>query len=289
VAGYQVADYLDQHGRRTRGDRLGPASLWDALTARTATASDLIRLGRAAQTRGLYRHAAALWTTAATLGSTDAALHLVSSLHQVNPGDTTRAAQWAASHASFDDTLAVGRLVFELITDGAGDAVTTLLARDPAAHVSLDNPQAVALLLQMLRLAGAGDAITALAARAAGHASLDHPWAVARLLRELGEARAADTARALADRAASHVSLDDPQAVAGLLQALAEAGAGDAVRALAGRAADAGMVGLFLEVCPGEAARYPFGREPDGAPSHSWTWQEPASQNHGSRKRQPDA
>ncbi len=33
VAGYQVADYLDQHGRRTRQDQLGPASLWDALTA----------------------------------------------------------------------------------------------------------------------------------------------------------------------------------------------------------------------------------------------------------------
>ena len=36
VAGYKVADYLDQHGRRTRQDQLGPASLWDALTAYTA-------------------------------------------------------------------------------------------------------------------------------------------------------------------------------------------------------------------------------------------------------------
>lgn len=32
VAGYQVADYLDQHGRRTRQDQLGPTSLWEALT-----------------------------------------------------------------------------------------------------------------------------------------------------------------------------------------------------------------------------------------------------------------
>ena len=36
VAGYQVADYLDQHGRRTRQDQLGPPSLWDALTAHAA-------------------------------------------------------------------------------------------------------------------------------------------------------------------------------------------------------------------------------------------------------------
>ena len=70
VVGYQVADYLDQHGRRTRQDQLGPASLWDALTTHAASASDLTRLGQAARDRGLYRHAAALWTTAVTLGST---------------------------------------------------------------------------------------------------------------------------------------------------------------------------------------------------------------------------
>ena len=48
VAGYQVADYLDQHGRRARQDQLGPASLWDALTTHAATASDLTRLAQAA-------------------------------------------------------------------------------------------------------------------------------------------------------------------------------------------------------------------------------------------------
>ena len=65
VVGYQVADYLDQYGRRTRQDRLGPPSLWDALVAHAANASDLTGLGYAARGRGLYRHAAALWTTAA--------------------------------------------------------------------------------------------------------------------------------------------------------------------------------------------------------------------------------
>jgi hypothetical protein len=103
VAGYQVADYLDQHGRRTRPEQVGPASLWDALTAHAASVSDLIRLGLAAQGRGLYRHAAALWTAAAAQGSADVARLLIALLRQVSPGDAMRAAHWAARLASLDD------------------------------------------------------------------------------------------------------------------------------------------------------------------------------------------
>ena len=54
-------------------------------------------------------------------------------------------------------------------------------------------------------------------------------------------------------------------------------------RGTIGRPTNAGMFERFLG-----GARYSFGREPGGAPSHTWTWQEPASQNRGSRKRQPD-
>ncbi len=98
-----------------------------------------------------------------------------------------------------------------------------------------------------------------------------------------------DAVTALAARAASHASLDNPWAVAGLLRELREAGDSDAVTALAARAANAGMFDVFLEVRPDEASSYRFGREPDGTPSQSWNWQEPASQNHGLRTRQPDA
>ena len=59
---WQLADYLDQHARRTRQDRIGPASLWDALVTCTTSGNDLTRLGKAARDRGLYRHAASLWT-----------------------------------------------------------------------------------------------------------------------------------------------------------------------------------------------------------------------------------
>ena len=124
---------------------------------------------------------------------------------------------------------------------GASDAVTALLARDPAGHASLDDPGGVAELLRVLRVAGASDAVTTLLARdPAGHASLDNPGGVPALLR-----------------------------------VLRVAGASDAVTTLAARAANAGMFGLFLAVLPDEASSYLSGREPDGAPSQSWKWQEP--------------
>ena len=237
VVGYQVADYLDQHGRRTRPDKLGPPSLWDALTARTASASDLNRLGQAARDRGLYRHAAALWTTAATLGSTNAARQLITHLRQVSPVDTTRAAQWAVGHVSLDDPWAVAWLLEALDAAGASDAAAALATR-AAGHVSLDDPEAVAWLLRALDAAGASDAAAALATRAAGHVSLDDPRHVAELLRTLDEAGASDAAAALLARdPAGHASLDDPGAVAWLLEALDAAGASDAAAALATRAA----------------------------------------------------
>ena len=118
VAGYQVADYLDQHSRRTRQDQLGPASLWDALTTHAASGRDLTRLGKAARDRGLYRHAAALWTTAASLGSADAASELITHLQQVSPADTTRAAHWAAGQVSLDDPRDVAVLLVALHLSG---------------------------------------------------------------------------------------------------------------------------------------------------------------------------
>jgi hypothetical protein len=151
VAGYQIADYLDQYGRRTRQDQLGPASLWDVLTAHAATASDLTRLGQGARDRGLYRHGAALWTTAATLGSTGAASEPIIHPRQVSPGDTGRAARWGAGQVSLDDPWAVAWLLRKMGEARASAAVATLLGRDPAGHASLDDPHAVAFLLQALR------------------------------------------------------------------------------------------------------------------------------------------
>ena len=272
MVGYQVADYLDQHGRRTRQDQLGPPSLWEALIVHATGVGDLIRLGYTARDCGLYRHAAALWTTAATLGNTDAACRLLALLRQVSPGDTTRTARWAASEASLDNPVAVARLLDELREEGDAEAVRTLamraashvsvgdpwataillwalcaggadhavdalLSRDPAGQVGLDNLQAVAELLGVLRAAGAADGVQTLAARVARQASLSNSRAISDLVWALHDAGASDAVRTLAARAADNASLDEPGAVALLLRALGAAGAVGAVGTLAARVA----------------------------------------------------
>jgi hypothetical protein len=99
-AGYQVADYLDQHDGRTRQDQLSPLSLWDALTTRVTSALDLTHpLGQAARIVACT----AMWTAAAALGSANAAWRLIDHLREVSPSDTMRAAQWTAGQVSLDD------------------------------------------------------------------------------------------------------------------------------------------------------------------------------------------
>ena len=242
ITGYQVADYLDQHGRRTRQDQLGPASLWDSLGTHAATVSDLTRLGKAARDRGLYRHAAAQWTTAATLGNADAVRQLITLLRQVSPADIARAARWAISHVSLDNLQAITSLLEALRRAGASNAVTALATR-AASDASLDDPRAVAELLRELREARADDAVQALLARdPASHANLNDPRAAASLLRALREARADNAVTTLAARAASHVSLDNPRSAASLLRSLREAGTGNAVNTLAARTARAAIL-----------------------------------------------
>jgi hypothetical protein len=238
-AGYRIAGYLDQHGRRARQDRLGPASLWDALAAAGAGAGDLTRVGQAARDRGLYRHAAALWTAAVSAGSADAARRLVAHLREVSPEDAAPAARWAAGRVRLHDPWDLARLLDELHASGAGDAVQALLARDPAGQVSIDHQWDAVELLRALHAAGAAEAVDVLAARVVGHASLEHLPSVASLLKALHAAGAADAIRALAARdPARHADPESPQEIAVLLEALHAAGAEDAARALATWAAN---------------------------------------------------
>ena len=103
---YRLADYLDQHGRAHPPTRSPRRSLSDA--AVPPRPSDLTAPRDAARDRGLYRYAAALWTTAVALGSADAAdpAHRPTCA-MVSPGDTTRAIRWAVDHVNLDDPWAV--------------------------------------------------------------------------------------------------------------------------------------------------------------------------------------
>jgi hypothetical protein len=229
---WQLADYLDQHGRRTRREEIPPEAFW-AAAASYADPADLASLGAAAEARGLYRDAARLDKQASGHGNPGAAARLVDLLHTLHPGDQ-RPADWATTHASLDDPYAVAYLLRVLRGAGATGPVATLLGRDPAAHASLDDVGGVATLVHALCQAGATRQVTALASRAAAHVSLDH-FAVTVLLTELHVAGATGQVTELASRAAAHVSLDDPFGVAKLLDALHEAGATAQVTALLGR------------------------------------------------------
>jgi hypothetical protein len=248
VTGYQVADYLDQHGRRTRADHLGPASLWDALASSAANASDLTRIGQAARDRGLNRHAAALWTIAVTLGNAAAAGSLIILLGEVCPGDAKRAGPWAARHADLDDPHNVASLLRALHKTGANDAVQVLLARDPTRHASLNDPRGVAILLRALHESGDDGPAHTLATQAANHARLDDPLGVGYLIRSLHESGDDGAAHTLATRAADHASLNNVLDVGYLLRSLYQSGDDGAAHTLADRAANHARLDNPLDV-----------------------------------------
>ena len=117
---WQLADYLDQHGRRARRELIPPASFW-AAAASYADPADLTALGSAAEDRGLFRDAARLYKQASAHGDPEAGASLVRLLHTLHPGDQ-RPADWAAAHVSLDDPGAVARLLDALRRGGGHQA-----------------------------------------------------------------------------------------------------------------------------------------------------------------------
>lgn len=78
--GYEVHDYLDQHGRTARRWARTPDSLWDALVAHTTEPEDRFRLALNAYHRLRYRHADPLYREAAATGSPYRSEDLVTAL-----------------------------------------------------------------------------------------------------------------------------------------------------------------------------------------------------------------
>ena len=81
---YRLADYLEQHGRRTRRRYIPPAGFWKA-AARFANPDDLPALAEAAEDRGLLRDAARLRKHATAHGDTSEAVALVKRWHSLQP------------------------------------------------------------------------------------------------------------------------------------------------------------------------------------------------------------
>ena len=104
---YRLADYLLQHGRRSRRDQTPPDNFWIAL-CRYADPDDLVVVADAAEDRGLYRYAALLYKEAALVGRPYAAASLIRLLHRVQQPSTLAAADWAAAQVSLDGPEGVG-------------------------------------------------------------------------------------------------------------------------------------------------------------------------------------
>ena len=240
VAGtaYQLADYLEQHGRRARRDQMPPEDFW-AVAARYAAPAELPALANSAEARGLLRDAARLRKHAAAQGDASEAADLVLKWYSVHSRSADRRpAQWAAMHAALEEPYAVARLLDVLQEAGLREQAIRLAAR-VAAHMALADPYAAAWLLDVLREAGAQEQAAVLAARAAEQVALDVPDAVGRLLRALRRASAQEQAAALLARdPPSQVALDDLDAVGRLLDVLGRAGAQEQAAGLAARAAE---------------------------------------------------
>jgi hypothetical protein len=81
---FQVADYLEQHGRSARRGVIPPAAFWNA-ALRHADPADLPALAAAAEDRGLLLHAARLRRQAAGHGNAREASVLLRDLHALDP------------------------------------------------------------------------------------------------------------------------------------------------------------------------------------------------------------
>ncbi|MFF4590482.1 hypothetical protein [Streptomyces sp. NPDC001388] len=150
-------------------------------------------------------------------------------------------------------------------TDPEG-ARKALLAQYPVARMDPDLTEDIGLLLTALASVNELAAMDELLALdPVTHADLTDPIAVALLLTGLQDAQADDQMRALVARnPAAHAEITEPEAVVSLLRALQRAGAGAEAETLAERALNAGTA------VP--ARLIPYGCEPGGRATSSWTW-----------------
>ncbi|NKX88019.1 hypothetical protein [Nocardia coubleae] len=229
---FQLADYLDQHGRRTRAHLIPPIGFWEA--AVHVHHNHQHTLAQAAWDRGIYRDAIQLWKNATRHGHPRAAHALVRFIHTLFPDDP-HPASWAAAHTTLAPA-GVAELLSEFRKTGAHEQAQALLARDPAAHVTLDNASNLAQVLRELRKSGAREQMQVVLARnPATYVPLDDPLGLASLLGELRETGAHEQVQVLAVRAAAHAALHDPGRVALLLREFRDAGACEQVQVLLAR------------------------------------------------------
>ncbi|MEV8162056.1 hypothetical protein AB0P34_15645 [Nocardiopsis alba] len=101
----RLADYLQQHGRRTRRTQCPPASFWDAAVVHLIDPTDLTNLADAAKQRLRYRHAAKLHCAAANAGNTHSLWMLARMREEAGDQQEAERLYLAAANAAHPETL----------------------------------------------------------------------------------------------------------------------------------------------------------------------------------------
>ncbi|MEV5877985.1 sel1 repeat family protein [Streptomyces sp. NPDC052101] len=121
----RLADYLQQHGDRTRRTVCPPASFWDAAAEHLADATDLYRLAYAAGQRARLRHAAVLYAASADAGDPSALFALAIRMDQAEDHETAHRLIEAAAAAG--DGQAAGELAWRRMEAGEAAEADRLL------------------------------------------------------------------------------------------------------------------------------------------------------------------
>ncbi|MFJ2034306.1 tetratricopeptide repeat protein, partial [Streptosporangium sp. NPDC087985] len=225
---YRLADYLEQHGAQARRLVCPPAGFWDAATRHAATSRDHTALAQAADDRGRYRHAFALWQRAADAGDNHA-LHALARLRD-QVGDHEGAERLARAAADIGNSDALYNLARARKQSGSQKEAKRLylLAADTG------NSHALYALAELREQAGDREGAERLARAATDASNTNALRALAQARKQLGEQDGAERlARAAADAS-------DPFALRTLAQQLEQADEQDGAERLARAAADLG-------------------------------------------------
>ncbi|MGV9600710.1 hypothetical protein ACWDR1_29010 [Streptosporangium sandarakinum] len=209
---YRLADYLEQHGTRTRRLLCPPAAFWDAATCHAATMSDHRALAQAARDRGRYRYAFALYQAAADAGDTSVLRELAEMREEA--GDHAGAERLARAAAGAGDTHALWELA-RTREEGGDRAGAERLYQ---AAVDTGRPNALRHLARMREEAGDHAGAERLARAAAGAGDTHALWELARTREGAGDRAGAERLYQAA------VDAGDPYALWELARAREEGG-----------------------------------------------------------------
>ncbi|WP_406346978.1 sel1 repeat family protein [Streptomyces sp. NBC_00648] len=245
-----LADYLQQHGRRTRRLLCPPATFWDAATHRLTSPDDLNHLARAARHRYRYRHAANLYCASADTGDIYALGMLARMREEAEPG---------AVHVPARIWHEPGARGTEWLIRAAAEAGATQALREQAR----------------IRQDEGDDEGAERLVRHAAEAGNTSAWVeLARMQEWAGNQKEAERLVCLAAEAGATYGL------VRLAEMREQAGDQEGAERLVRKAADAGDLAAFLGQSGQKYWRY--GLEADGAASPPWVWPEPRTTARGS-------